>query len=623
MADSNAQRLVIRITGDTSEIEAKLKSLKSLADRIASVSGANKASVISADIRRQTAAETNASRERQLNQKLEIEQAKALNRERSVGRRIAAQPIAGAVGMSADFKNQQALLSSLDQRVANLRRDSKAAGMEIYRNIGNPFLVISSMSQRITGIYQIQRDAEAANLRVEKLKTLFERARKEGWGMADAIGKMYAKSVGEAENFNKKLTGTGMKLRAVGDFFVNQFMTAGLFVWFQAMSMAVMALMEFGGKVVEQIVNPMGVATKKAEELAGVIDKFGGLKKVAIRLDMSEEDRNILENALAALEQRKVFDLRLATEKAKTQTLGLKPGEYTKDEINRLRLERALQLTGGGEGLVGDINRFLGFGLQFGARKEAGMSLGTDAQIQQQARADYGRQLVSLAREGAELSKQQLDSIREMYGLEGQRLVAAYQSIQAEKSRTAELSRQRDELERQRFALTGNRAGLFGADTSPEGLQLDQLTVDMKASQDRVARLQARLDAASRASQYAQGQRSIFEARSEVVRAGIARPGVSGFERAAAMAEARMRQREVERQISEQRYQSSLMEKIAKENAKQSDYDRQVNIIRNGMELAMAEWELTLTVDPSGADRLAGKLTPAKDRRDLYRLPGQ
>lgn len=615
MADSNAQRLVIRITGDTSEIEAKLKSLKSLADRIASVSGANKASVISADIRRQTAAETNASRERQLNQKLEIEQAKALNRERSVGRRIAAQPIAGAVGMSADFKNQQALLSSLDQRVANLRRDSKAAGMEIYRNIGNPFLVISSMSQRITGIYQIQRDAEAANLRVEKLKTLFERARKEGWGMADAIGKMYAKSVGEAENFNKKLTGTGMKLRAVGDFFVNQFMTAGLFVWFQAMSMAVMALMEFGGKVVEQIVNPMGVATKKAEELAGVIDKFGGLKKVAIRLDMSEEDRNILENALAALEQRKVFDLRLATEKAKTQTLGLKPGEYTKDEINRLRLERALQLTGGGEGLVGDINRFLGFGLQFGARKEAGMSLGTDAQIQQQARADYGRQLVSLAREGAELSKQQLDSIREMYGLEGQRLVTAYQFVQAEKSRTAELEKQRDELERARFALTGNMAGL-----SPDN-ELDALSMKIKASQDRAAKYQRQLDALTAANQRREMAKTLGEARSEVVRAGIARPGVSGFEMAASILEARQRLTEARAQVSMQRRQMFLTEKIARESAKQNDYNKQVDIIRNGMELALAEAQLTLTVDPAAANQMVAVIKPRLDRTNLYNIP--
>ena len=87
MADANAQRLVIKITGDTSELEARLAKLKSTAEGILrGTSGATKPSVLAAEQRRlATEASSNAkgevaaSKERIAAMALEAQQLKLLN----------------------------------------------------------------------------------------------------------------------------------------------------------------------------------------------------------------------------------------------------------------------------------------------------------------------------------------------------------------------------------------------------------------------------------------------------------------------------------------------------------------------------------------------------------------
>jgi hypothetical protein len=123
------------------------------------------------------------------------------------------------------------------------------------------------------------------------------------------------------------------------------------------------------------------------------------------------------------------------------------------------------------------------------------------------------------------------------------------------------------------------------------------------------------------AEQRRQIARTVGEARSELVRAGVARAGVSGFEMAAGILEARQRFNEAREQGAQQRRQSVLMEKIARESAKQNDYNKQIDIIRNGMELAMANWELQLTIDPAADNRLAARFRPAIDRLNRFNIP--
>ncbi|CAB4172824.1 hypothetical protein UFOVP1476_38 [uncultured Caudovirales phage] len=584
MADANAQRLVIKIVGDTSELEASLSKIKSTAATIvgSGSSGATPGAPLGT-------------------------------------------PTPPPPDPSLSAAAAKAGLDKLSLRIAGLRRESKAAGMDIYKNIGNPFLVISSLSQRITGIYQLTQDAEKARMKLEGINDELQIAKRAGdETQVIKLTESANDAANEVDKLNKKMTSFGTRLRGVGDFFVNQFMTAGLFGFFQVNAMIIQGLATAGLSMVRSLVDPIGVARDRAKELADLVNKFGGTKKLALALDMSDEDRKTLEAAVRVAESQTAFERRLAAEKGITETKGLTAGAYTEDQVKKLRMEEAMRVLGS-KGFEAEMLRFFGWDATFGgpghetgdqSARNAGLAI-TPQSLAKQAQLDYARQLVEVARENGSLDEEQRKTLQEVYGIEGKRLLQAYDFIKVEKSRTTELERQRDELERQRFMLTGNNAGLGeGA-----GAELDAVSIKIKASQDRAAKYQSQLDSMAAAEQRRQIARTVGEARSELVRAGVARAGVSGFEMAAGILEARQRFNEAREQAAQQRRQSVLMEKIARESAKQNDYNKQIDIIRNGMELAMANWELQLTIDPAADNRLAARFRPAIDRLNRFNIP--
>jgi hypothetical protein len=576
MADANTQRLVIKIVGDTSELEASLSKLKSTATSI--VSG------------KSTGAGNGGSAR-------------------------------GAGGRSLALDPQVAAgISGVSTRLTNLRRETKAVGMDIYRNIGNPFLVVSSMSQRITGIYQLSRDSEVASMRLERINDLIRRAAAQGRTLTvKALLKEFDATSAKLNGLNKQMGGFGMKMRGVADFFVNQFMTAGLFVWFQAMSMLVMGVIDVGGKIARSIIDPMGVAAEKAQELADLVDKLGGLDKVAIEFNISAEDRKAIEVALMLAKQKTSFENRLGLEQGVTNIGGAKLGGYTEDQVKKLRLEAALQAMGS-TGLEADITRFLGWDLTYGTGSEAGKAgnrgyaagMGiTRETLDAQAKADYAAQLLTVARELGSLNQKELDTLAKANGLRGQQITDAYTLLKAEKDRVTEIGRAGDELERQRYALTGDKTGLnYG-----EGAAMDKWfikSVDASRMIERLQRAQTNFSAQMTARQQRQ---QLGQAAADVTRAGIGRPGQSGFELAAAVLEARAKAQEAREQIRIQRRQEAIQQKIEYWTRVQTNAKRQQDIMSNAMSIALNNAQMVLTIDPASGNLLARYVAG-----DVYKL---
>lgn len=558
MASNEAQRLVIKIAADTSEFEASLGKLKSTASGIVAPSGGG--------------------------------------RGKSPGDDAAA--------------NAKTLASSLDEtalRLADVRAQSKSVGMSIYRNIGNPFLVVSSLSQRITGIYKLQRELEDAGAATEHLVRQLAQARRNGDAVQiQAFNTQLDAAIQKQSQLTARLGSFGTKMRGFADFFVNQFLTAGLFGFFMLNTMLIQGLTTAGVSMVRSLVDPMGVAKERAKELADIVNKFGGPNKLALALDMSEEDRKLLEAAVRMTEQQTAFERRLAVERGLTESAGLTPGQYTEDEIKRLRMEAALRATGS-KGFEADLLRFFGWDWTFGAGGgvgDAGRQAGeavTNQALARQAQLDYARQLVEVARQQGALDEEQRRTLLEVYGIEGQRLLTAYDLLRAQKDRTAELQRERDQLERDRYRLTGERTGLG----TGEGAGMDKWFMIEVGASRRIEQLQRAQSEFSRQMTRRQQSQTLGQARADVVRAGIGRPGLTGFELAAQVLEARERAREAREQVQVQRRQEGIQRKIEYWNSVQANAKRQQDIMANAVALGLNNAQLALTVDPKSGQLIA------------------
>ena len=645
MADANAQRLVIKITGDTSELEARLAKLKSTAEGILrGTSGATKPSVLAAEQRRlATEASSNAkvevaaSKERIAAMALEAQQLKSLNDQKRT------------VPKTGNF--DAATIKGLDDislRIANARRDSKAAGMEIYRNIGNPFLVISSMSQRITGIYQLSRDSEEAVAKLEEINHQLQIAKKNG---QDTNVKNLTASANaaaeEVEKLNKKMQSFSTRMRGAADFVVNQFMTAALFGIFQVMSMAVAAVASSAQQIAVSIIDPLAEARKEAESLGAAVNKLGGVRKLSMVLDLSDSDRRILEFSAAAAAGKETAGILLDIARGKREGVaGMTPGYMSEDDIKKAVLIEQQRRSGvrgfvaqgqelGGltagdtvKNFIYDAIRapFAGLRLALGGiRAVTGQpepapqtrpgerpwedEFRKNAQIQYR-RGLYGS-ILEKARELQTLENWEVNILREVGGLEGQRVIDAHNLLSAEKSRVVELGRAGDELERQRYALTGDKTGLnYG-----EGADMDKWfikSVDASRMIERLQRAQTNFSAQMTARQQRQ---QLGQAAADVTRAGIGRPGQSGFELAAAVLEARAKAQEAREQIRIQRRQEAIQQKIEYWTKVQTNAKRQQDIMSNAMSIALNNAQMILTVDPASGQLLARYVSA-----DVYKM---
>ena len=569
MASNEAQRLVIKIAADTSEFEASLNKLKSTASNIVAPPGGGQ------------------------------------------GKGKGKSPAAGDAEALATSLNQTAL------NLADVRAQSKAVGMDIYRNIGNPFLVVSSLSQRITGIYQLQRDVEKAGAATEQLARQLAQARRAGDSVQiQNLNTQLDAAIKKQGDLNNRLGSFGTRMRGFADFFVNQLLTAGLFGFFMLNTMLIQGLVTAGVEIGRRLVDPMGVLVDRAKEVAGLVDKLGGIEKLSIAFDLSPEDRKAIEALVELNRSREAAGNRTMIEQAMTDAMGFAPGRVSEDQIKQRRLEEGIRaMYPGGTGLnpIAELQKFLMRGAGYDltsllrsvrgegdpfARGAASLDVG---EVQQQQRRDYAREITLAMREGKTVTEEQLALVRELYGLDGDRLASAYKLIQAHNARQAQAQREVDQLERDRYRLTGNASGLG----TGEGAGADKWFMREVAASRKIEQLQRALNAFGAQITRRQQAQQLGQSRADVIRAGIGAPGQSGFELAAAVLEARERARETREQIQIQRRQEGIQKRIEYYNSVQANAKRQQDILANAMALGLSEAKLALTVDPKSGQLIA------------------
>ena len=560
MASNEAQRLVIKIAADTSEFESSLNKLKSTASGIVS------------------------------------------SAEGGLGK----PPSGGGSGKSPATVDAETLATSLNQTALNLadvRAQSKAVGMDIYRNIGNPFLVVSSLSQRITGIYQLQRDVEKAGAATERLARQLAQARRSGDSVQiKNLNTQLDAAIKKQGELNKRLGGVGTKMRGVADFGVNQFLTAGLFGIFQLNTMLLQAIMtpiiEGATKMFREIFDKAGLAKEKMLALASAVEKAGGAAAYAASIGASPGSRAEEVAGVASLMQRQIsYAEKLSAYVNALSSVGELQNEGQKAIFEALKTvapalrnptqaasERFQYGMSPSEQIASNYTKLQSFFATFGPEQTAKFNElyqaagGTSMSFK--ALQDIVAKVVTGMFELTDAQTSQRTKIQE-----------AISKFQAQQ--------QLDQLERERWSLTGSMEGI------DRNAGADKWFIAAANAAKQQERWQKAAAAYSQQLTRRQQRQTLGQAAADVTRAGIGRPGQSGFELAAAVLEARARAQEARQQIDIQRKQEAIQRKIEYWGSVQANADRQQRILANAVALGMQQAQMALTVDPASGQLLA------------------
>jgi hypothetical protein len=626
MADNAANRLVIAITGDTSQIEQQLRGLESRAAKIMSRAAARGGSAAggaaaAGGVGDDPVWSTNkdgksvttwpkeaAAATAQLTAQTQT-LTSALTQEAEATLRVAGARTA-ARGAAASLDPQAAAgLAGVSTRLANIRRESKAVGMEMYRNIGNPFLVVSSISQRITGFYQMSRDSEQLGMRMERVNDLMRRAAAQGRSMTvKSLLDEFTRIGLQIDKNNKKMKGPGFVARGIADFGINQFLTAGLFGIFQLNTLALQAIMtpiiEGATKMFRELFDKAGLAKERMLALASAVEKAGGAAGYASQLgaapgsaaeqigaqaelfkrqgeyvkgfqDYIEFYRNREDNAAASAVQM---------QQATNSLIAKAQADYM---VNRNQAGLSASLAGATnesiyvQEAVGTMKDFFSSISPEAASKFTSLVSATD-----QSAMTFGKLRTAI--------QQVVDGLFQASdGLDKQR--AQIQGTMAK----FQAQQQLDQLERERWSLTGSMEGI---DRTSGADKWFMAAANAARQQERWQKAAA---AYSQQLTRRQQRQTLGQAAADVTRAGIGRPGQSGFELAAAVLEARARAQEARQQIDIQRKQEAIQRKIEYWGSVQANADRQQRILANAVALGMQQAQMVLTVDPASGQLLA------------------
>ena len=397
--------------------------------------------------------------------------------------------------------------------IAETQANITATQNRLQNTVGNPFIILSTISQTLTGFTGLKRELAEASAALNLLETAAKTARK-GSTKRQQIDDQIAVQQARAAKAQKGLTGATGMARAVADFGLNSLITgAFLSVGFQATSAIIQGVIEDIGKGLDYMLNPAKNAVAAFSNLASALNNVGGaggldklvrLTEAQLDLARSAEGAAAAEGAIAA------YTATLRAQAAAGRT-GMSVDEATLAEARKTAVEEAKK------GFGSDTLFKFGFGIEQGLAAVSGM--GPEAQ---KAFSDE----MDRARLTALFTGRALDAINpsaEMVATAFEKAAGAAfdASVSLEDIRSAQAKQAFGSVfgNLQNTLFSGGAIGPTGAVQTAQSA--------LSSAQSRLSAEQARV---SNANSARQRQMQIAEARRGVGQAGVAGTGDTVFD---------------------------------------------------------------------------------------------
>ena len=401
--------------------------------------------------------------------------------------------------------------------IAETQANIAASQARLQNTVGNPFIILSTISQTITGFAGLKRELFEASAALNQLEAASKTARK-GSAKRQQIDDQIAVQQARAAKAQKGLSGVTGAVRAVADFGLNSLITgAFLSVGFQATSAVIQAVIDDFSRGLGYLIDPTQRAREAFDKLASSIETVGGATGLGKLVGLTESQVALIEAASRAKDIQPVIDAMLSLGEAQGIALrtGLGP-EGVQDEQSRKAYVDSI-IKGAG------LDTFVKFSRYGSETKDVAMARQGVTGMGPEALAAFDKRLAARIAESSRISgTAATPTLNDLEAALRSAAEAAYDaSVNLDSIASAKATQAFENV------FTGLQSTLFsGGAVGPTGA----VQTAQSALSSAQSRLSAEQDRVNRANSARQRQMQIDEARRGVGQAGVAGTGDTVFD---------------------------------------------------------------------------------------------